>query len=75
MGPMGSILDTDTDRFDHSLAANVCGSDFAINHVARAMVERQVPGSIIYTESLSSTLGGSCSHSYTVFKHALLGLF
>ena len=38
------------------------------------MVKRQVPGSIICTESMSSTLGGSGSHSCTAFKHALLGL-
>ncbi|KAG5545781.1 hypothetical protein RHGRI_018067 [Rhododendron griersonianum] len=75
MGPGGSILDMDMEKgFDRTLAVNLRGPALCIKHAARAMVERQVRGSIICTGSVASVLGGMGPHDYTASKHGLLGL-
>ncbi|WJZ90540.1 hypothetical protein VitviT2T_009677 [Vitis vinifera] len=73
-GPIGSILEMDMDGFDDTIATNFRGPASTIKHAARAMVEKQVRGSIICTGSVSSTLGGSGPPAYTASKHAVLGL-
>ncbi|XP_034692344.1 short-chain dehydrogenase reductase 3b-like [Vitis riparia] len=73
-GPIGSILEMDMDGFDDTIATNFRGPASTIKHAARAMVEKQVCGSIICTGSVSSTMGGSGPPAYTASKHAVLGL-
>ncbi|KAJ9696769.1 hypothetical protein PVL29_008802 [Vitis rotundifolia] len=73
-GPIGSILEMDLDGFDDTIAINFRGPASTIKHAARAMVEKQVRGSIICTGSVASTLGGSGPPAYTASKHAVLGL-
>ena len=73
-GPTCGIIDMDMDSFDTVMAINLRGSALAIKHAARAMVQRQIRGSIICTGSASATQGGIGPHPYTAAKHALVGL-
>ncbi|OWM80021.1 short-chain dehydrogenase reductase 3b-like [Punica granatum] len=74
IGPMTSILDMDMDGFDDTFLTNVRGVAATIKHAARAMVARNIRGSIICTSSVAGSLGGAGPHAYTVSKHALVGL-
>ncbi|KAG5553507.1 hypothetical protein RHGRI_011398 [Rhododendron griersonianum] len=75
MGPRGSILDMDMEKgFDQTLAVNLRGPALCIKHAARAMVEKQVRGSIICTGSVACVLGGIGPHDYTASKHGMVGL-
>ncbi|KAG5545790.1 hypothetical protein RHGRI_018075 [Rhododendron griersonianum] len=75
LGPMESILDMDMEKgFDRTVAVNLRGSALCIKHAARAMVKRQVSGSIICTASSASILGGLGPVGYTASKHGLVGL-
>ncbi|KAI8552173.1 hypothetical protein RHMOL_Rhmol06G0245100 [Rhododendron molle] len=75
LGPMESILDMDMEEgFDRTVAVNLRGSALCIKHAARAMVQRQVRGSIICTASSASILGGLGPVGYTASKHGLVGL-
>uniref|UniRef100_A0A7N0ZTE7 Uncharacterized protein n=1 Tax=Kalanchoe fedtschenkoi TaxID=63787 RepID=A0A7N0ZTE7_KALFE len=73
-GPQGSILDLDVDEFDNMMAVNCRGSALAVKHAASAMVASKTRGSIICTGSVAATLGGCGPHSYTISKHAVVGL-
>jgi NAD(P)-dependent dehydrogenase (short-subunit alcohol dehydrogenase family) len=75
MGSWGSILEMDmVEGFDRTIAVNLRGPALCIKHAARAMVKRQVRGSIICTGSATSVLGGMGPHDYTTSKHGLVGL-
>ncbi|XP_058218353.1 short-chain dehydrogenase reductase 3b-like [Rhododendron vialii] len=75
LGPMDSILDMDMEEgFDRTMAVNLRGPALCIKHAARAMVKRQVRGSIICTASTASVLGGLGPISYSTSKHGLVGL-
>lgn len=75
LGPMDSILDMDMeDGFDRTMAVNLRGPALCIKHAARAMVKRQVRGSIICTASTASVLGGMVPIAYNTSKHGLVGL-
>ncbi|KAG5545795.1 hypothetical protein RHGRI_018078 [Rhododendron griersonianum] len=75
MGPMDSVLDMDMeDSFDRTMAVNLRGPALCIKHAARAMVKRQVRGSIICTASTASVLGGMVPIAYNTSKHGLVGL-
>ncbi|XP_058217581.1 short-chain dehydrogenase reductase 3a-like [Rhododendron vialii] len=70
LGPMDSILDMDMEEgFDRTMAVNLRGPALCIKHAARAMVKRQVRGSIICTASTASVLGGMGPISYSSSKH------
>ncbi|KAJ9171678.1 hypothetical protein P3X46_015007 [Hevea brasiliensis] len=56
------------------MATNVRGVAATIKHAARAMVVKNIRGSIICTTSIASSLGGTAPHAYTISKHALVGL-
>ncbi|XP_028091653.1 short-chain dehydrogenase reductase 3b-like [Camellia sinensis] len=56
------------------MAANVRGVASTIKHAARAMVAKEIRGSIICTTSVAACLGGTGPHAYTASKHALVGL-
>ncbi|OAY61981.1 short-chain dehydrogenase reductase 3b [Manihot esculenta] len=74
MGPLTSILELDIQGFDNTMATNVRGVAATIKHAARAMVAKNIRGSIICTTSVASLLAGTGPHAYTVSKHALVGL-
>ncbi|XP_059440236.1 short-chain dehydrogenase reductase 3b-like [Corylus avellana] len=74
MGPLTTILELDIDGLDSTMATNVRGVAATIKHAARAMVGRNIRGSIICTTSVASSIGGSGPHAYTTSKHALVGL-
>lgn len=74
IGPLTGILDLDIEGFDNTMATNVRGVAATIKHASRAMVARNIRGSIICTTSVASSLGGTGPHAYTASKHALVGL-
>ncbi|KAK0580382.1 hypothetical protein LWI29_001212 [Acer saccharum] len=74
IGPLTSILELDITGLDNTMATNVRGVAATIKHAARAMVAKNVRGSIICTTSVASSLGGTGPHAYTASKHALVGL-
>lgn len=74
LGSLSSILNLDLNGFDNIMAINVRGVAATIKHAARTMVEKNIRGSIICTASVSASVAGSGPHSYTVSKHALVGL-
>ncbi|KAH7859733.1 hypothetical protein Vadar_004828 [Vaccinium darrowii] len=75
LGSMESILDMDMEKgFDRIMTVNLRGSAICIKHAARAMVKRQVRGSIICTASTASIQGGMGPLAYTTSKHGLVGL-
>lgn len=74
IGPLTSILDLDISGLDDTMATNVRGVAATIKHAARAMVAKNIRGSIICTTSVASSLGGTGPHAYTASKHALVGL-
>lgn len=74
IGPMSSILELDIEGLDNTMATNVRGVAATIKHGAKAMVGKNIKGSIICTTSVASLLGGNGPHAYTTSKHALLGL-
>ncbi|KAF3436589.1 hypothetical protein FNV43_RR23681 [Rhamnella rubrinervis] len=74
IGPMSSILELDIQGFDNTMATNVRGAAATIKHASRAMVARNIRGSIICTTSVAASLGGTGPHAYTTSKHALVGL-
>ncbi|KAL9435467.1 hypothetical protein AB3S75_021690 [Citrus x aurantiifolia] len=74
MGPLTGILELDLTGFGNTMATNVCGVAATIKHAARAMVDKNIRGSIICTTSVASSLGGTAPHAYTTSKHALVGL-
>lgn len=74
IGPLTGILELDMNDFDNTIATNVRGVAATIKHAARAMVGRNIRGSIICTASVAASIGGAGPHAYTTSKHALLGL-
>ncbi|KAH7860342.1 hypothetical protein Vadar_012341 [Vaccinium darrowii] len=69
LGSMESILDMDMEEgFNRIMAVNLKGSAICIKHAARAMVKRQVKGSIICTASTASVQGGIGSPYLHGFK-------
>nr|XP_048336348.1 short-chain dehydrogenase reductase 3b-like [Ziziphus jujuba var. spinosa] len=74
IGPISSILELDIQGFHNTMATNVVGVASTIKHASRAMVARNIRGSIICTTSVSASLGGTGPHAYTTSKHALVGL-
>ncbi|KAL5981638.1 hypothetical protein ACLOJK_015701 [Asimina triloba] len=74
MGRSTSIMEMDLQELDRIVAVNMRGSAAFIKHVARVMVDSQTRGSIICTASIASIVGGLSPHSYSISKHALLGL-
>ncbi|XP_077218660.1 short-chain dehydrogenase reductase 3b-like [Tasmannia lanceolata] len=65
IGPLGGILDLDMGEFDKTMAVNMRGAVIAIKHAGRAMVA---------TASVTGCVAGAGPHSYTISKHALVGL-
>ncbi|GKE16706.1 (-)-isopiperitenol/(-)-carveol dehydrogenase, mitochondrial-like protein [Tanacetum coccineum] len=72
--PLQTVIDLDIGEFDKTLAVNVRGMSLCVKHAARAMVERQVKGTIVCTASVFGSKGMSQKTDYCVSKHAVVGL-
>ncbi|KAL3519798.1 hypothetical protein ACH5RR_017947 [Cinchona calisaya] len=70
----GQILDLELSTVDELLAINARGMAACVKHVARAMVERGVKGSIVCTGSTAAISGRVGWTGYHMSKHAVLGL-
>ncbi|KAF9600291.1 hypothetical protein IFM89_005877 [Coptis chinensis] len=68
------ILELDMEAFDNTMAINVHGVAVTMKYAARAMVAKQIRGSIICTACVAACIGGSGPHAYTTSKHAVVGL-
>lgn len=69
-----TILDLDFSKFDNIFSVNVRGMAACVKHAARAMVEKNVKGSIICTASAVGRVGTEQFTDYTMSKHAVVGL-
>ncbi|KAL5705491.1 Short-chain dehydrogenase reductase 3b [Ranunculus cassubicifolius] len=74
IGSKSGILDLDMEAFSNTMDVNVTGAAVAMKYAGRAMVEKQIHGSIICTASVSACVAGDGPHGYTASKHALVGL-
>ncbi|KAJ9554992.1 hypothetical protein OSB04_009606 [Centaurea solstitialis] len=68
-----TILDTDYENFKRVFDVNVFGSMLGAKHAARVMIPAK-RGVILFTSSSASVVAGESPHSYTVSKHAIVGL-
>ncbi|XP_019263500.1 PREDICTED: secoisolariciresinol dehydrogenase-like [Nicotiana attenuata] len=68
-----NILDDEKSEFEKVTSISLVGTFLGIKQAARVMIPRR-QGSIIVTGSVSSSIGGACSHAYTSSKHGVLGL-
>ncbi|XP_031502446.1 (+)-borneol dehydrogenase 1-like [Nymphaea colorata] len=59
--------------FQRVMDVNVTGCFLAAKHAARVMIPQR-KGSIIFTASMASVVGGTAQHGYTASKHAVVGL-
>ncbi|WJX79933.1 Short-chain dehydrogenase reductase 3b [Trifolium repens] len=74
LGSLSSILEFNPNEFKNMIDINVVGAAIMIKHAARAMVAKNIHGSIICTTSVAASIGGAAPSGYTTSKHALLGL-
>ncbi|MCL7033122.1 hypothetical protein MKW94_022433 [Papaver nudicaule] len=74
LGSLTGILDLDMKSLEKTIDVNVCGGLAMIKHAGRAMVARNIRGSIICTVSAGATRAGLGPVGYTASKHALLGV-
>lgn len=68
------VLELDLTQLDQMLATNVRGMVACVKHAAKAIVEKEVKGSIVCTVSIAATTGGESWSDYYMSKHAVLGL-
>ncbi|PWA78341.1 glucose/ribitol dehydrogenase [Artemisia annua] len=68
-----NILDNDLSAFERVMSVNVTGVFLGTKHAARAMIPAR-SGNIIMMGSVSGSIGGIISHSYSSSKHAIVGL-
>ncbi|KAJ4972380.1 hypothetical protein NE237_005479 [Protea cynaroides] len=68
-----SILETDNEDFKRVFDVNVFGPFLGAKHAARVMIPAKI-GTILFTASTSSVLGGDTPNAYTASKHAVVGL-
>jgi len=73
-GSLLGVLEFDLNEFKKTMDINVIGTAAIIKHAARAMVAKNVRGSIICTASVAASAGGTGPSGYTASKHAILGL-
>ncbi|MGI9286244.1 MAG: SDR family oxidoreductase [Pseudomonadales bacterium] len=73
VGAVGSIMDTSAKAFDHTMAILSRAVFLGIKHAARAMKD-QGTGAIVSLSSTAGVMGGLGPHTYTMAKHAVIGL-
>ncbi|KAL7595439.1 hypothetical protein Lser_V15G28674 [Lactuca serriola] len=67
------ILESDSENFKRVFEVNTFGSFLGAKHAARVMIPAK-RGVILFTSSSASVVSGESPHSYTVSKHAVVGL-
>ncbi|XP_023733096.1 short chain aldehyde dehydrogenase 1 [Lactuca sativa] len=67
------ILESDSENFKRVFEVNTFGSFLGAKHAARVMIPAR-RGVILFTSSSASVVSGESPHSYTVSKHAVVGL-
>jgi NAD(P)-dependent dehydrogenase (short-subunit alcohol dehydrogenase family) len=73
-GALGSILDTEVEDWDFTLAVLLRGVFLGIKHGGRAMRERGEGGSIVNTASVAGLSGGAGPAAYSAAKAAVINL-
>ncbi|CAA2957743.1 secoisolariciresinol dehydrogenase-like [Olea europaea var. sylvestris] len=68
-----TIVDADNENFKRVFDVNVYGAFLGAKHAARVMIPAK-KGVILFTSSVASVVSGESPHSYTVSKHAIVGL-
>ncbi|KAJ4970368.1 hypothetical protein NE237_003467 [Protea cynaroides] len=68
-----SILETDNEDFKRVFDVNVFGPFLGAKHAARVMIPAR-RGTILFTASIASIVGGDTPTAYTASKHAVVGL-
>ncbi|KAK9156809.1 hypothetical protein Scep_003383 [Stephania cephalantha] len=69
-----ALLNVENERFKKVMDINVYGPYLGAKHAARVMIPAK-KGSIIFTASVSSVIGGhDVPHPYAASKHAVVGL-
>ncbi|KAI3822711.1 hypothetical protein L1987_10308 [Smallanthus sonchifolius] len=68
-----TILDSDIDNFKRVFDVNGFGSFLGAKHAARVMIPAKT-GVLLFTSIVASGVSGESPHSYTVSKHAVVGL-
>ena len=74
VGVIGSIVATDADVWDRTVAILMRSVFLGTKHAAGAMIAGGRRGSIISTASTAGVRGGLGPHCYTACKHAVIGL-
>ncbi|XP_031505570.1 secoisolariciresinol dehydrogenase-like isoform X2 [Nymphaea colorata] len=67
------IADFPISDFQKVINVNLTGCFLAAKHAARVMIPQR-KGSIIFTASVASVMGGAANYAYTASKHAVVGL-
>ena len=70
----GSLLDLTPERWDLVMDVNACGTLFAMQHAARAMIEQGTGGTIVNIASMAAKAGGADEGAYAASKAAVVGL-
>ncbi|CAI9097648.1 OLC1v1034122C1 [Oldenlandia corymbosa var. corymbosa] len=68
-----TISDADNENFKRVFDVNVYGGFLGAKYAAKVMIPAR-SGVILFTSSLASVCCGESPHSYTVSKHAIVGL-
>ncbi|KAI3471776.1 hypothetical protein Pfo_028429 [Paulownia fortunei] len=68
-----TIVDADSENFKRVFEVNVYGAFLGAKHAARVMIPAR-KGVILFTSSIASVVSGESPHSYTVSKHAVVGM-
>jgi NAD(P)-dependent dehydrogenase (short-subunit alcohol dehydrogenase family) len=71
IGHAGPLLDIEPDEWDRVLAVNARGPWLVMRAAARAMIDAELPGSIVVTSSISSRLADRTMGAYCSSKAAL----
>lgn len=73
VGAVGSIIETNAEDFDRTMAILSRAVFLGIKHAARAM-QPQGAGAIVSLASTAGISGGLGPHAYTMAKHGVVGL-
>jgi len=71
IGHAGPLLDIEADEWDRIMAVNARGPWLVMRAAARAMIDSDLPGSIVVTSSISSRLADRTMGAYCSSKAAL----
>jgi NAD(P)-dependent dehydrogenase (short-subunit alcohol dehydrogenase family) len=73
VGAVGSIMTTSAQAYDHTMSILARAVFLGIKHAARAM-QSEGKGSIVSLASSAGIMAGLGPHTYTMAKHAVVGL-